>query len=113
MQVSGRHSSIPQRKLLAALVAACFAVPDAISNPVGPQVVHGQVGFSQQGATLSITNSPGAIINWQGFSIGAGETTRFIQQSAASSVLNRVVTANPSELLGNLYSNGRVFLCCR
>jgi len=96
--------------MLAAVIAACFAFPEAQANPVGPQIVHGQVGFSRQGATLNITNSPGAIINWQGFSIGAGETTRFIQQNAASSVLNRVVTAAPSELLGNLYSNGRVFL---
>src|SRR5262249_46909546 len=59
---------------------------------------------------LNVTNSPGAIINWQGFSIGAGETTRFIQQNAASSVLNRVVGPDPSVLLGTLSSNGRVFL---
>ena len=59
---------------------------------------------------LSVTNSPGAIINWQQFSIGANEATRFIQQSAASSVLNRVVGVDPSSILGTLQSNGRVFL---
>src|SRR3990172_9212984 len=36
--------------------------------------------------------------------------TRFIQQSAASAVLNRVVGQDPSSILGALQSNGRVFL---
>src|SRR5215831_10562910 len=98
-----------ERKLLFAL-AALLWLPAARGNPVGPQVVNGQVAISQQGATLNITNSPGAIINWQGFSIAGGETTRFIQQNAASSVLNRVVRPDPSVLLGTLTSNGRVFL---
>src|SRR6185369_9717433 len=43
-------------------------------------------------------------------SIGAGEITKFIQQSSASAVLNRVTTQNPSSILGTLQSNGRVFL---
>jgi filamentous hemagglutinin family protein len=45
-----------------------------------------------------------------GFSIGADELTRFIQQSSRSSVLNRVVGQDPSLMLGRLQSNGRVFL---
>ncbi|HET7764642.1 MAG TPA: filamentous hemagglutinin N-terminal domain-containing protein, partial [Burkholderiales bacterium] len=98
-----------QRKLLCALVLS-LCVPAAKANPVGPQVVNGQVSIAQQGTTLNITNSPGAIINWQGFSIAAGETTRFIQQSSTSAVLNRVVGPDPSVLLGTLTSNGRVFL---
>ncbi len=66
--------------------------------------------MNRQGNLLSITNSPGAIINWRAFSIGSNEITRFIQQSSASSVLNRVVGADPSVILGALQSNGRVFL---
>ncbi|OGA17319.1 MAG: hypothetical protein A3I63_04645, partial [Betaproteobacteria bacterium RIFCSPLOWO2_02_FULL_66_14] len=57
-----------------------------------------------------VTNSPNAIINWQGFSIGTGEITRFQQQSAASAVLNRVVGQDPSAILGTLWSNGKVYL---
>jgi filamentous hemagglutinin family protein len=95
---------------LAAAVAACFS-SSVFSNPTGPTVVNGIATIVPNGSTLTITNSPRAIINWQGFSIGAGETTRFLQQSAASAVLNRVTTANnPSEILGSLQSNGRVFL---
>lgn len=96
-------------KTLAVAVMACFsAAPHA--NPVGPTVVNGTASITQQGSTLTITNSNGAIINWQGFSIGANETTRFVQPSTTSSVLNRVVTSDPSVLLGTMQSNGRVFL---
>src|SRR5262245_29857410 len=84
------------------------------ANPTGPTVVNGQVTINQAGNLLSITNSPNSIINWQSFSIGAGEITRFTQQSAASAVLNRVVGSggaiDPSVILGALQSNGRVFL---
>lgn len=81
-----------------------------LANPMGASVVSGQAGFSASGNTLTVTNTPGAIIHWQDFSIGANEATRFIQQSASSAVLNRVVTNSPSAILGSLQSNGRVFL---
>ena len=99
-----------QRKLVAVAVAACFAGRFAYANPVGPTVVSGQATISSRGSLLSVINTPGAIINWQQFSIGAAETTRFIQQSAASTVLNRVTGIDPSIILGTLQSNGRVFL---
>lgn len=94
---------------LALAVILCFGA-QAQANPIGAQVVNGTAAISQAGNTLTVTNSPNAIINWQGFSINPNETTRFIQQSAASSVLNRVVGSDPSQLLGALTSNGRVFL---
>lgn len=93
-----------------AAVACVFAAGQVLANGNDPKVVEGQASFSTQGNTLSVTNSPGAIINWLGFSIGASETTRFIQQSTASSVLNRVTGPDPSLILGTLTSNGRVFL---
>lgn len=80
------------------------------ANPTGQSVVNGTVTFAVNGSILTVTNSPNAIINWSSFSIGTGELTRFIQQSAASSVLNRVIGQDPSAILGALQSNGRVFL---
>ena len=97
------------RRALALAVASCFA-GGAQANPTGGAVVSGQASISQQGKTLTITNTPGAIINWQGFSVGRDEVTRFLQQGASSAVLNRVVGVNPSLILGTLQSNGRVFL---
>jgi filamentous hemagglutinin family protein len=99
-----------QRKLVALAIAACFPYPSAFANPSGAVVAGGQATFARQGNVLSVTNTPGAIINWQQFSIGTNETTRFIQQSASSSVLNRVTGGDPSQILGTLQSNGRVFL---
>jgi len=92
------------------MVAACFAADAALANPVGPTVINGQVTFNSSGSQLTITNTPGSIINWQGFSVGVGELTRFVQQSASSAVLNRVIGVDPSQILGTLQSNGRVFL---
>jgi filamentous hemagglutinin family protein len=97
-----------RRKVLAVMVAACYT--GAYAAPVNPTVVAGQASFNQQGKTFTITNTPNAIINWQGFSIGADEITRFIQQSSDSKVLNRVTGRDPSQILGSLQSNGKVFL---
>lgn len=96
-------------KPLCRLMLMCWAIP-VHANPVSPQVVHGTAGFATNGNTLTVTNSANAIINWQSFSIGANETTRFIQPSASSAVLNRVLGSDPSQILGQLQSNGRVFL---
>jgi filamentous hemagglutinin family protein len=109
MKKNARQGPI-RRTLAAAAVAACFAAPVALANPSGPTVVHGTAAIHQAGNLLQITNSPNAVINWQSFSIGANEITRFLQQSSSSAVLNRVVTQNPSQILGALQSNGRVFL---
>ena len=105
-----RAISVLRPRLLSTAVAACFAAPAAFALPTGPQVVVGSAAFSQQTGALTVTNTPGTVINWQGFSIGASEATRFVQQSAASSVLNRVVGAQASAILGALQSNGRVWL---
>lgn len=85
-----------RRTLLCAAVSACFSSPLALANPTGPAVAAGSASFATAGKTLTVTNTPSAIINWQGFSIGAGEATRFQQQSAASAVMNRVVGQDPS-----------------
>ncbi len=96
-------------KLAACWLALCQAGLTA-ANPLGATVVSGQASFAQQDNQLTITNSPNAIINWSSFSINAGEVTRFVQQNSASSVLNRITGQDPSQILGALQSNGRVYL---
>src|SRR5512141_629755 len=98
------------KRLIVAAISACFASAPVWGNPTGPQVVNGNASISQNGNLLTVKNSNGAIINWNSFSIGAGETTRFNQTSANSSVLNRVIANDPSVLLGTLSSNGKVWL---
>jgi len=94
--------------MLATLLSACTSLS---ANPIGPNVVNGTANFSSPAPNaLNISNSPNAIINWQGFSIQQHEVTRFIQQSANSAVLNRVIGNDLSRIQGQLLSNGRVFL---
>lgn len=97
-------------KLLALAVAVACAGSPAWAAPTGATVSHGQATFDRQGNTLTITNSPGTIINWKSFSIAPHEVTRFIQQDRHSAVLNRVTGSGRSEILGSLLSNGKVYL---
>ena len=90
-------------------VGAWFFAAEVLSNPVNPTVVNGTASFNQAGNVLTVTNSNGAIINWDKFSIQRGETTHFAQTSASSSVMNRVLN-DPTVIYGTLSSNGRVFL---
>jgi filamentous hemagglutinin family protein len=104
------HLSVrPWMPLCLSLLLAAGAVA-AQRAPVGPQVVAGQATFVQQGNVFSITNTPNTIIDWQRFSVEAGEITRFIQRDASSAVLNRITGQDPSRILGALQSNGQVFL---
>ena len=96
-------------RLGVAAVAACFISTPVLSNPLNPTVVNGAATFNQAGNVLTVTNSNGAIINWQKFSIQSGETTHFAQTSASSTVLNRVLS-DPTAIYGTLSSNGRVWL---
>ena len=107
-----RPIGLLRQSLLGTAVAGLIfwpAVP-ALGNPSGATVVHGTVDFQNIGNELTVTNSPGAIIDWQAFSIAQDEITRFQQEAANSAVLNRVVGGDVSEIMGQLVSNGQVFL---
>jgi|GEM_PF-4413017 len=89
-----------------------IGAPAALANPQGGTVAQGSATITQTDPkTLTINQtSDRAVLNWQSFSIGAGETTRFIQPSSSSSVLNRVTGDQVSQILGSLQANGRVYL---
>ena len=94
-------------------VAALFSLPSAslMANPAGGTVVSGNVTIHQHpGNTIVNQSSDRGIVNWQSFSIGAGEVTRFNLPGAGSAILNRVTTNSPSSIYGTLSSNGQVFL---
>ncbi|HEY6241434.1 MAG TPA: filamentous hemagglutinin N-terminal domain-containing protein, partial [Burkholderiales bacterium] len=103
-------------KLIALSVAAfvSLSAQQGQANPTGGTVSSGGASFASSGNTLTVTNTANAIINWQSFSIGVNEITRFLQSSSSSAVLNRVVGAHgaiPQSVIdGVLSSNGRVFL---
>ncbi|MDK9695788.1 MAG: filamentous hemagglutinin N-terminal domain-containing protein [Siculibacillus sp.] len=97
--------------LLSTTSALVLAAAPVGANPVGEQVVSGVAGFDRSlaGSLLVGQSTQSAIINWQGFSIGAGESTRFVVPTGGAT-LNRVITGDPSSIYGSLSSNGTLML---
>ncbi|WP_374404444.1 beta strand repeat-containing protein, partial [Niveibacterium sp.] len=84
----------------------------AYALPTDPVVESGQAAVKSTAPNaLSVRQtSDKAVINWRSFGIGAGESVEFAQPSSSAVVLNRVLGMDPSQLLGELKANGRVFL---
>lgn len=107
-----RRAQWLQTITLVALTPGLILLPSARSNPSGGTVVHGGVVIDDlTPGHLKIQQSTNkAIINWQDFSIAAGERTQFIQPGKDAIALNRVVSGNPSSIFGTLDANGGVIL---
>ena len=102
-----------QRLLLATTALVPLAAAPVFANPLGGQVVAGSASVQGQGTPkVTITQqSTSAIINWNTFNIGAGESTKINMPSASSVELDRVTGGlGPSQIYGSLSSNGQVFL---
>jgi len=96
---------------LAASAAAAGVAPPSNALPTGMQVVAGQAGVNVQGNNMTVSQATQqAILNWQGFNVGADAQVRFNQPNASAVALNRVVGGGASEIFGKLSSNGKVFL---
>ena len=106
------RDNVRRSLLVAAAVQATFGHGNLHALPTGGQVaVPGSATIAAPvNNALTVTNAPGAVINWQSFSIAPNELVKFVQQNAASAVLNRVTGPQMSEIMGRLQSNGRVFL---
>ncbi|OYU12933.1 MAG: hypothetical protein CFE38_04850 [Comamonadaceae bacterium PBBC1] len=79
--------------------------------PQGAQVAQGVVSVSQSGHQMAITQStPKAVVNWQSFDIGQNAKVTVLQPSSQSVLLNRVLSDNPTQILGQLQANGQVVL---
>ncbi|MES2361518.1 MAG: filamentous hemagglutinin N-terminal domain-containing protein, partial [Pseudomonadota bacterium] len=106
---------IRSERRLSRLLMALLAVvtPLAMADlPTGLNVVAGQATVSTPTANDMRINqaSDKAVLNWQSFNIGAGQSVQFAQPSASSVALNRVVGNEASSIYGSLSANGQVFL---
>ena len=109
----GTDRSGGYRLLCAVLASIQILLPTlAAALPTDGHVVAGQATIQQASpTTLSITQaSDKAILNWNSFSIAGNEAVHFSQPSVSSIALNRVIGVDPSVILGQLQSNGRIFL---
>jgi filamentous hemagglutinin family protein len=81
---------------------------------VNSWVSAGAATLATSGNTLTVTQTTSnATYNWQTFNIGTGGVVRFDQPDETSIALNRIFQADPARILGQLSSNGRVYLLNR
>lgn len=98
-------------KVAFAAAILCASQLGVHALPVGGLVSSGSASINSQGVVTSIQqNTPKAAINWQSFNLATGEAVRVMQPNAASVLLNRVLSAQPSQIFGTLSANGQVFL---
>ncbi|MBW7945383.1 MAG: filamentous hemagglutinin N-terminal domain-containing protein, partial [Sphingomonadaceae bacterium] len=105
-----------RRIILAGTSLAALALAGAAhAGPSGGTVSAGSASIAGDGTgRVTVTQtSDRAILDWTGFSIGTGESARFIQPGSTSVAVNRVTGADPSSILGSLTANGRVVLINR
>jgi len=104
--------------LFAAAPSSAFAAPPVVlaapaptQLPSGGKVVAGSAAIAQSAATLNVTQtSIRAAIDWQSFNVGSAAQVNFVQPSASSVTLNRVLDSNPSQIFGRINATGQVFL---
>jgi filamentous hemagglutinin len=98
---------------LAAHAGAPLPVP-CVGGTCGggvPFVSSGSASYAVSGTKGTVNQaSTNAILNWQSFDIAAGNTVQFVQPTTGSVALNEIYDSNPTQILGALNANGRVFL---
>ncbi|MCJ0763421.1 beta strand repeat-containing protein [Variovorax terrae] len=106
---SWRHHLLAAAVFAACQPAGAQLAPNAL--PTGGTVSAGQATFTTQGSVLRIDQATQrAIINFNTFDIGASAKVNVSQPNAASALLARTLSANPSQIQGQLQANGAVWL---
>ncbi|WP_303783196.1 filamentous hemagglutinin N-terminal domain-containing protein, partial [Azovibrio restrictus] len=97
--------------LAAGLIAVLPGLSLAANLPEGGRIVAGSGSITQSGNTMTVSQSTDRMAaDWQSFSIGQGYAVNFVQPSASSIALNRVLGSDVSRIQGSLTANGQVFL---
>lgn len=84
------------------LTIPCFSLPE------GAVFVHGEGLAKTDSRSLEIRASDRSILHWDAFNVAADESVVFDLPSIQSAILNRVVGPAPSEIFGQISSNGQV-----
>ncbi|CAM8629973.1 Filamentous haemagglutinin, N-terminal [Burkholderiales bacterium] len=77
--------------------------------PSGGQVVSGQASIEANNGSMTVRQSTHqAIVNWDTFNVGRDQSVQFIAPSAQSTTFNRILDANPSQIMGRIQANGQL-----
>ena len=110
-------SSFLRHILVSALTAALVVGPAAPRAFAGPTQIQG--GNTALGAVRqdplnpnqwTVTAPNGAIIHFSNFDIHPGESVTFIQPGSTSRALNRIFSAAPTHIDGDLSANGHIYI---
>ena len=105
-----KSTSIATALVLTIFFLTAF-IPDGVALPTGGIVTAGSAGINSGASSTIVTQSTQNVaINWQSFNIGQREFVRFVQPNSNSVALNRVLGSDPSNILGTLSANGKLFL---
>jgi len=81
------------------------------TTPTGGVVVGGSGNILQDGANVVINQASNKLVlNWESFNLGQDATVRFNQPGTSAVALNRILDQSPSQIFGQISSNGQVFL---
>ncbi|MDD2897939.1 MAG: filamentous hemagglutinin N-terminal domain-containing protein, partial [Desulfuromonadaceae bacterium] len=94
------------------VLLSAFLTTTSHALPQNPAVVAGSATITQPNSSTMTVNqsSANAIINWNGYSIGANESVKYVQPGSSSVVLNRVTGVDSSTIYGQLSGNGQVWV---
>lgn len=88
-----------------------FYPASAFSVPSDGLVVNGSATISQNGSTTTVDQSSArAVIDWRSFDTAANEVVRFNQPGSDAAVLNRITGGSPTNFMGQLVADGKVFV---
>ena len=112
---AGKSKSARAARRLKLAVLSCSALASSAfaagALPSGASVMAGSGTIVQDGTVMTVNQTTGKMaIDWQSFSIGQGNSVSFVQPSASSVALNRVLGSDVSIIQGALKANGQVFL---
>lgn len=92
------------------LVVFSFSRP-VLADPSGGRIISGSGAISRTpGSSMINQVSDRLIIEWDSFDTSNDQSVRFIQPSASSSVLNRVLSNSATIFDGTLFANGNVVI---
>ena len=84
---------------------------NVVAAPAGGQVTAGTGTISQTGNTTTINQSTQNLsLSWSQFNVAPQEIVNFVQPSSASIAVNRILSTNGSQILGQINANGQVYL---
>jgi len=104
--------NVLQSSKLALLFGYMLIAPESsLAGPIGGSIVGGNGAIHQAGDITNIhQNTSSLAINWQSYNLNLNDVVNYLQPGTSSIALNRILSNNPSRILGQINANGHVIL---